>query len=104
MSKVRQKLTALPAECESLCEKAGWLGYVTRRPNFRLRYSSVESYDHDNGFAVFGLNQGGDGTDADTNDRDRPFRDPGFSAYLDSERLRPNPMAAMNDLLRFIVV
>ena len=85
MPKVRHDLKELSAECESLCQKAGWLGHETKRPNFRLLYSSVESYEHGNGFAVLGLNPAGDGRDADTDDLERPFQDPGYSAYLDDE-------------------
>lgn len=85
MPRVRHELKALSQECESLCERAAWLGYETTRPNFRLLYSSVESYERGNGFAVLGLNPAGDGRDADTDDLERPFQDPGYSAYLDDE-------------------
>ena len=85
MSGIRQQLAALAGECESLCEQEGWLGYETRIPNFRLIYSSVESFEHGSGFAIVGMNPAGDGRDAHTDDCDRPFQDPGYSAYLDDE-------------------
>ena len=85
MSRVRHELETLSEECESLCKREGWLGGETSRPNFRLLYSSVESYECGSGFAVLGLNPAGDGTDADTDDLERPFQVPGYSAYLDDE-------------------
>ncbi len=85
MPRVRKELKALHEECESLCRRAKWLGHETSRPNFRLLYSSIESYECGSGFAVLGLNPAGDGKDADTDDLERPFRDPGYSAYLDDK-------------------
>lgn len=85
MPRVRNQLEALQEECESLCRRTSWLGYETSRPNFKLLYSSVESYECGSGFAVLGLNPAGDGKDANTDDLERPFRDPGYSAYLDDK-------------------
>ena len=82
---MRLQLEALTEECVSLCEEEGWLGYETGRPNFRLLYSSVESFEYGSGFAIVGMNPAGDARDADTGDADRPFRDPGYSAYLDDQ-------------------
>ena len=65
MTSVRHELEAISEECESLCKGEGWLGCETSRPNFRLLYSSVESYECGSGFAVLGLNPAGDGKDAD---------------------------------------
>ena len=80
---MRLQLEALTEECVSLCEEEGWLGFETGRPNFRLLYSSVESFEYGSGFAIVGMNPAGGPRDADTGDADRPFRDPGYSAYLD---------------------
>ena len=80
---LRSRLEALSEECVSLCEEEGWLGYETGAPNFRLLYSSVESFEQGSGFAIMGMNPAGDPHHADTDDVDRPFRDPRYSAYLD---------------------
>lgn len=53
------------------------------RPNFRLLYSSVESFEQGSGFAIVGMNPAGGPRDARAGHVDRPFRDPGYSAYLD---------------------
>ncbi len=80
---LRSRLEALSGECVSLCEEGGWLGFETRTPNYRLLYSSVESFEQGSGFAIVGMNPAGGPRDADTDDADRPFRGPGYSAYLD---------------------
>lgn len=84
---VREQLEALNAECEALCAEAGWTGIATNNPNFRLLYSSVESYEAGNGIAVIGMNPAGGREVADIDDRDRPFREAGYSAYLDDQWL-----------------
>ena len=80
---LRSRLEALAGECVSLCEKEGWLGLETGTPNYRLLYSSVESFKQGSGFAIVGMNPAGGPQDANTDDADRPFRDPRYSAYLD---------------------
>ena len=80
---IRKQLEILSKECEGLCHRHGFVGPRTGVPNFRLIYTSVETYEHGNGFVIIGLNPGGDETDADTDKRDRPFREDGYSAYLD---------------------
>jgi len=81
--RIRSRLEALSEECVSLCEETGWLGCEPATPNFRLIYSSVESFEQGSGFAVVGMNPAGGPQDADKRDVDRPFREPGYSAYLD---------------------
>lgn len=80
---IRRRLRSLSEECESLCAEEGWLGHGNRNPNYRLLYSSVESYESGSGVAIVGMNPAGDGRDADAGHAERPFRDPGYSAYLD---------------------
>jgi len=79
---MRSRLEALSGECVSLCGEGGWLG-ETGTPNYRLLYSSVESFEQGSGFAIVGMNPAGGPGNAHTDDVDRPFRDPGYSAYLD---------------------
>lgn len=93
MPEIRQQLAALSAECDSLCEEYGWLGHETRNPNYRLLYSSVDSYEHGSGFAIVGMNPAGDGRDADADDLDCSFPEAGYSAYLD-DRWRTRSGAA----------
>ena len=83
MPKIRSQLETLTEECVSLCEEEGWVGSDTGGPNFRLLYSSVESFESGSGFAIVGMNPAGGPQDADTGHADRPFRDPEYSAYLD---------------------
>ena len=45
--------------------------------------TSVECFERGNGFAIVGLNPAGDKTDADDDDPQRPFKEEGYSAYLD---------------------
>ena len=85
MTTTRQRLVELSKECETECERAGFVGPQTREPNFRLIYTSVKTYEHGNGFVILGLNPGGSTADADKDDRDRPFRQEGYSAYLDDD-------------------
>ena len=80
---IRERLTALSAECEGLCTKTGFVGPKTGKPNYRLIYTSVDTYENGNRFVIVGENPGGDQADADYDDRDRPFREKGYSAYLD---------------------
>ncbi len=80
---LRSRLEALSGECVSLCQEEGWLGLETGTPNYRLLYSSVESFEQGSGFAIVGMNPAGGPRDADADDADRPFRDPRYSAYLD---------------------
>ena len=84
---VRKQLEDLNEKCETLCAEAGWIGITTNYPNFRLLYSSVESYESGNGIAVIGMNPAGGREVADIDDRDRPFREAGYSAYLDDQWL-----------------
>lgn len=83
MPETRLQLKALTEDCVALCEAEDWLGLETKRPNYRLLYSSVESFEYGSGFAIVGMNPAGDARDADTGDADRPFLDLGYSAYLD---------------------
>ena len=58
---------------------------MTGSPNFRLIYTSVETYEHGNCFAIVGKNPAGSKLDADSDarNRDRGFKEEGYSAYLD---------------------
>lgn len=86
MSEIREELADLSAECEAMCKGEGWVGPNSGKPNFHLLYSSAESYESGNGVAIFGLHPGGGLDYADTDDHDRPFQCPGYSAYLDDAR------------------
>ncbi len=86
MVNIRKELKKLQAECEQLCEKEGWLGTETNAPNFRLIYTSVEAFEHGNGFAIVGINPAGKKIDAERdNNRKTPFIGNGYSAYLDDD-------------------
>ena len=85
MTTIRQRLVELSEECEAECKRTGFVGTETGEPNFRLIYTSVETYEQGNGFVIIGLNPAGSRVDADTDDRDRPFREQGYSAYLDED-------------------
>ena len=82
---IRSKLMALYQECEALCIGTGFVGPVTGQPSFRLIYTSVKTFERSNRFVIVGMNPSGDKTDADTDDRDRPFVEDGYSAYLDDD-------------------
>ena len=83
--KVRNQLESLSDECETLCRCDKFVGPNTGNPNFRLIYTGVGTYEQGNGYAIVGLNPAGDETDADTDDPNRPFREKGYSAYLDDD-------------------
>lgn len=85
MSTTRQRLVELSKECEAMCKRTGFVGPQTGEPNFRLIYTGVETYEQGNGFVIIGLNPGGSqaDADADADERDRPFQEMGYSAYLD---------------------
>ena len=85
MTTTRQRLVELSEECETECNRAGFVGPDTGEPNFRLIYTSVRTFERGNGFAIIGLNPAGGKADADTDDRDRPFREESYSAYLDDD-------------------
>ena len=85
MSTTRQRLVELSEKCEALCRCNKFVGPQTEEPNFRLIYTSVETYEQGNGFVIIGLNPSGSEADADGDDRDRPFREQGYSAYLDED-------------------
>ena len=84
-SAIRERLKALNRQCVRLCKREEWLGEETTKPNFRLLYSSVESYEGGRGVAILGINPAGGARDADSEDRNRPFREVGYSAYLDDK-------------------
>ena len=83
MSTIRQRLVELSEECEALCRRNQFVGPQTGQPNFRLIYTSVDTYEQGNDFVIIGLNPGGSQADADADERDRPFQEIGYSAYLD---------------------
>ena len=83
MTLTRQTLIELSKVCETECKRTDFVGPQTGEPNFRLIYTSVKTYEQGNGYVIVGLNPGGNQTDADTDDRDRPFQEEGYSAYLD---------------------
>ena len=85
MPTIRQRLVELSHECEVECKRIGFVGKQTGEPNFRLIYTSVETYERGNGFVIIGLNPSGSRADADADDRNRPFREEGYSAYLDDD-------------------
>ena len=83
MPRIRRKLTELSKECEARCQETNWVGINPQDPNFRLLYSSVESYEAGNKIAILGMNPAGGPEHAKPDDLIRPFREPGYSAYLD---------------------
>ena len=84
---IRRQLQELNDECRAVSVAEGWVGPSTGNPNFRLLYSSVESFEAGNRIAIVGINPAGGREVADVDDPDRPFREPGYSAYLDDEWL-----------------
>ncbi len=86
MTNVRDKLEALNAQCEQLCEEQGWQSPKSKSPNFRLIYTSVETFERGNGYAIVGINPAGTTEDADRDsNRETPFTTKGYSAYLDDD-------------------
>ena len=83
MARTLRKLEALSEECERRCKEAGWVGPKTGKPNFRLLYSGIRSYESGYGVAILGLNPAGGLEDADNDVRNRGFREHDYSAYLD---------------------
>ena len=81
----REQLMDLSMECEELCVSTEFVGPETGQANFRLIYTSPETYEESNRFAIIGENPGGDLSDADTDDPNRPFWEKGYSAYLDDD-------------------
>ncbi len=75
-------LRSLSDDCERLCASEDWVG-PGGAPNFRLLYSAAGTFKAGNGFAFIGMNPAGGPLVASTDDRDRPFTDPNYSAYLD---------------------
>ena len=86
MTKIRKQLEKLNEQCEQLCEEEGWQSPKSKNPNFRLIYTSVETFERGNGFAIVGINPAGTKLDADRdNDRGTPFTNKEYSAYLDDD-------------------
>ena len=86
MTKTRENLKKLKTQCEQLCEEEGWLGPESKSPNFRLIYTSVETFEHSNNYAIIGINPAGHLRHADSdNNRETPFYKKGYSAYLDDD-------------------
>ena len=79
MANIRKELERLQAECEQLCEQYKW------EPSYRLIYTSVETFEQGNGFAIVGINPAGGKQDADNDDPNIPFRKKQYSAYLDDD-------------------
>lgn len=79
---VRDKLSRLSGECDDLCSQNEWAG-ASGVPNFRLLYSSVASFEAGNSCLFLGVNPGGGPDDAKQSEHERPFDEPGYSAYLD---------------------
>ena len=79
MSETREVLKKLQAECVSLCDQEKW------GARFRLIYTSVETFEHSNGFAIVGLNPAGGKGDAVADNPNRPFEEERYSSYLDDD-------------------
>ena len=83
MTSVRRQLEALADDCNAKCVESSWMGSDTVTPNFRLLYSSVESFEKGNGIVILGMNPAGPPSHATPQDHTRSFREPRYSAYLD---------------------
>lgn len=81
-TQVREQLARLSGECDDLCDQYGWSG-AGGVPNFRLLYSSVTSFEVGSSCLFLGVNPGGGPDDAKQSEHERPFEEPGYSAYLD---------------------
>ena len=81
---IREHLEALDQECAELCRRYDHLS-PDGIPNFRLLYSTAETFDTPGSVMFFGTNPGGDRTRAREAHRRLPFRQPNWSAYLDED-------------------
>ena len=92
-SAIRERLEALNEECERFCR--GYRGTKwkpfgdpanQKHPNFRLLYSSPETFEVPGKVMIVGTNPGGTPAAARVHDSEVPFNGPPrYSAYLDDE-------------------
>ena len=87
---VREELEALNEECKAFClDESNWVESTWKgtgpqgTPNFRLLYSSPETFHHPGGIMLMGTNPGGDYSNAERHPPDLPFLSSTYSAYLD---------------------
>lgn len=87
---VREQLETLNEECKEFClDESNWGGSRWKgvgpkgTPNFRLLYSSPETFEQQHGVMLLGTNPGGDDSNAERYHPDVPFLSPTYSSYLD---------------------
>ena len=81
---VRAHLKELDRECAELCRRHDHLS-PDGIPNFRLLYSSVETFETSESVMFLGTNPGGDCRQASQAHRWLPFQQQNWSAYLDED-------------------
>ena len=105
-SDVRQELERLNEKCADFCREYAadvknrdkkWKALGPQRtPNFRLLYSSPETFATRDRVMILGTNPGGNHRNADTLDPWEPFqRDPEYSAYIDDRWPKPQSTTLM---------
>ena len=82
MSEIHRELLALSEDCEAKCDEFNWESEAGV-PNFHLLYTGVKAYEAGNQVAILGMNPAGGPEDANDHHRNRAFREPEYSAYLD---------------------
>ena len=81
---IRTRLEELGQECAELCRRHAHLS-PDGIPNFRLLYSSAETFETPGSVMFFGTNPGGDCWQASQAHRWLPFQQQNWSAYLDED-------------------
>ena len=86
---VREELEALNEECKAFClDESNWVESTWEgtgpkgTPNFRLLYSSPETFSPPGGIMLLGTNPGGDSSSAERHHPDLPFLSETYSAYV----------------------
>ena len=87
---VREQLEELNRDCAEFCldttnwSGTAWDGVGPRgTPNFRLLYSSPDTFAFQGGIMLIGTNPGGDSSNAERYHPDMPFLSTTYSSYLD---------------------
>ena len=104
---VREELEALNRQCAQFCREYAadprnrdrkWKALGPENtPNFRLIYSSPDTFESPGRLMILGTNPGGDHTNADQLDPSEPFqRGPDYSAYIDDRWPEPRGARLMS--------
>lgn len=92
---VRKQLSDLSDECGLMCRAERSVAPKPDEvPNFRLLYSSVETFEKGNGLMILGINPGGNASHANVAHHRLPFQNRSYCAYLDDSWRGNNPGCA----------